>query len=67
MLEYRVYLLGSDGHIKAAEELTCDTDQEACEQALQILTACPIREVWRGDQKIAVIPSEREVEKRRVV
>jgi hypothetical protein len=66
MLEYRVFLLGSDGRIKAAEELTCETDQEACEQALKILTACPVREVWRGDKKIAVIPSEGEREKRSV-
>jgi hypothetical protein len=66
MLEYRVFLVGSDGHIKAAEELTCDTDQEACERASKIMTACPVQEVWREDQKVAVIPSDGETEKRRI-
>lgn len=65
MLEYRVFLVGSDGHIRAAEELTCETDQEACERARAIMSACPVREVWRGDQKIAVIPSVGEAENRR--
>lgn len=56
MFEYRVFFVGHDGHIKAAEEMTCASDAEACEAALNILTDCPVREVWSGERRIAVIP-----------
>ena len=56
MQEYRVFLIGSDGHIKAAEAFTCESDKEACLHARAVVTDCPVREVWSGDRKVAVIP-----------
>jgi hypothetical protein len=55
MYEYRVFLLGSDGRIRAAEELMCPSDDEACEHARSILTKCPTVEIWSGDRRVAVL------------
>lgn len=55
MLEYRVYLIGHDGHIQAAEELVCHSDEDACEKARAILTDCPMVEVWSGSRRVAVV------------
>jgi hypothetical protein len=58
MPDYRVFLIGDDGHVKAAEAYTCDTEEDACKQAQAIMTNCPEREVWCLDRKVAVIPNE---------
>lgn len=56
MLEYRAFLIGTDGHVKAAEEFYCPSDDEACKKASAILTECPAVEVWNGDRRVAILP-----------
>jgi hypothetical protein len=53
--EYRVLLIGTDGCVQATEEAMCESDDAACELARAILTDCPVREVWSGDRRVAVI------------
>ena len=52
-----MFLIGDDGHIKAAEAFTCESDEDACSQARAILTNCPMLEVWCLDRKVAIIPN----------
>ena len=37
MGHYRIYLLDNEGHVASGSGATCDTDQDACAQAQQIL------------------------------
>ena len=49
MAEYRVYVIGDDGHIVSAHPLICDDDAGAVEQATAFLADRSI-EVWSGDR-----------------
>ncbi|HEY7581694.1 MAG TPA: hypothetical protein VH855_29195 [Acetobacteraceae bacterium] len=55
MTLYRVYMIGSDDHIKEAENIECATDQEACVEAERMLDAYPAAEVWEGRRLVARI------------
>ena len=53
MALYRVYKIGSDQHIKAAENIECATDQEARCEAERLLEVYPAAEVWEGRRLVA--------------
>jgi hypothetical protein len=52
MPEYRVYIVGSDGHFFSSQGLECANDDEATEKAKQLVDGHDI-ELWQRDRKIA--------------
>jgi hypothetical protein len=52
MPEYRVYIVGSDGHFFDAVPLECADDAEAMERAEQLVDGHDI-ELWQRDRKVA--------------
>ena len=56
MNEYRVYLKGSDGHIKRRVDLICEHEEAAKEQARQLVDGHDV-ELWQLDRKIATFTS----------
>ena len=52
MAEYRAYLIGKDGHITEAIELSCGNDKAAIEKAKQLAKGRDI-DLWRLDRQIA--------------
>jgi hypothetical protein len=57
MADYRVYLVGEDGHFYEAVPLICADDGEAMELALQLAVGHDV-ELWQLDRKVAVIPDQ---------
>lgn len=55
-MDYRIYLLGEDGHIRAAENFTAEHDEDALQVARLVHDSCsdvfPARELWRGPVKL---------------
>jgi hypothetical protein len=58
MAEYRVFLVGPDGHFKGVHELECADDKEATEQALQLVDGCDV-ELWSHDRFVAKITEKK--------
>lgn len=56
MSDYRLYFLGRDGHIQAAEELDCETD-EAGRQSADDLSDGRAMELWAGARLVAKFPA----------
>jgi hypothetical protein len=52
MSEYRVYVVGSDGHIVSALQLDCLDDNAAIESAIPFVNGRDI-ELWQYDRLIA--------------
>jgi hypothetical protein len=52
MVEYRAYIIGSDGHFVRAIELVCPDDEAAKEYAKQLVD-CHDIELWQGDRHVA--------------
>jgi hypothetical protein len=52
MPEYRVYIIGSDGHFQGSVPLICPHDDAAMEQAKQLMDGHDI-ELWQRARKIA--------------
>jgi hypothetical protein len=49
--EYRVYVVGSDGHFIGSSELVCDDDAQAIEQAEQLLDGHDLQ-IWNGPRYV---------------
>jgi hypothetical protein len=45
MSEYRIYIIGNDGHYVNAENIECADDQEAIQKAQQAADGCGV-ELW---------------------
>jgi hypothetical protein len=58
MAEYRVYTIGTDGHIVQSTPLVCDDDGQAIEQARKIGEGQTL-EIWSGERFVAQVPRER--------
>jgi hypothetical protein len=58
-MEYRLYLLGADDRIRAAESFLAENDTAAIEVASAVFGCCstdfPNAEVWRGPQRLTRI------------
>ena len=52
MPEYRVYVIGDDGHFMKSEPLDCADDSIAIESAKQLIDGHDI-ELWQRDRRIA--------------
>jgi hypothetical protein len=52
MQEYRVYIIGSDGHFYDSLPLECADDDTAIERARQLVDGHDV-ELWHRDRKIA--------------
>jgi hypothetical protein len=50
--EYRVYIVGDDGHFLRAIQLDCPDDRAAIESAKQLIDGHDI-ELWQRDRRIA--------------
>jgi hypothetical protein len=59
MTDYRVYVLGSDGHIVNAIQLDCPDDSTAIQTAKQYINGHDI-ELWLRDRKIAKFDAKPE-------
>jgi hypothetical protein len=51
MQEYRVYILGADGHVQSRFELRCSNETEAIKLAKQFVNGHDV-ELWQLDRKI---------------
>ncbi|MDI1263121.1 MAG: hypothetical protein PS018_07685 [bacterium] len=58
MAEYRIYVIGSDGHIVSARPLICDDDEQAIERANADLAGQPV-EIWSGDRFVIRLYADR--------
>ncbi len=58
MALYRFYWFGSDGHIKAAENRECASDDEAKAQASQAIGDYAAIEVWLGARCVAQLAGD---------
>jgi hypothetical protein len=52
MAEYRIYVIGADGHFIRAINLNCADDKAAIESAKQFIGDRGL-ELWQRDRKIA--------------
>jgi len=59
MQGYRVFFIGSDGHITDRVEFFCPDDAAAKEHAKQLIDGCDI-ELWRFDQRIAYFEAKKQ-------
>jgi hypothetical protein len=57
MPEYRVYIIGSDGHFRDSVALECADDSEATEKAKQLVDGHDV-ELWQRDRKIATFAQQ---------
>jgi hypothetical protein len=53
MIDYRAYIVGTDGHYVAFRNFTCDTDEHAIEWAKQLMD--PPIELWSGSRLVKCI------------
>jgi hypothetical protein len=59
MPDYRVYIIGHDGHFMKSEQLDCADDAAAIESAKQLIDGHDI-ELWQRDRRIARFDSKPE-------
>ena len=52
MLDYRVFVLGEDGHVLHRHDFWCATEEEAIERAHQLVDGSDV-ELWYRARKIA--------------
>ena len=52
MPDYRIYVIGTDGHFERSIQLDCPDDNAAIEAARQFIDGADI-ELWQRDRKIA--------------
>jgi hypothetical protein len=57
MADYRVYLVGTDGHFSDVVPLVCADDAEAIEHAQRLAVGHDV-ELWQLDRKVAVFPDQ---------
>jgi hypothetical protein len=56
MPEYRVYIIGSDGHFCDAIAMNCDGDEAASQRAGNLASAEAVDiELWQGARMVATI------------
>lgn len=56
MIEYRAYLIGSDGHFTRREGFEATDDDAAIEAAMRFARRCDV-EVWQAARKVRLITS----------
>jgi hypothetical protein len=61
MSEYRVYIVGSDGHFFKSVELECADDAEAVKQAEQLVDGHNV-ELWQRARKVATFEHKPKIQ-----
>jgi hypothetical protein len=56
--DYRIYYIGQNGRINAAETIDCETDMEALAKAAEILNGHPAIEVWQRARIVGKLTTE---------
>lgn len=59
MPDYRVYVIGNDGHFFTSHPLICADDAEAIESARKLISRHGI-ELWQRDRKVTVFSTAAE-------
>ena len=59
MNEYRMYMMGQDGHIKGSRAFVCENDDDATVWARQLRDDHDI-ELWSGDRFVIRLDHHRE-------
>jgi len=57
MTDYRVYIVGAEGHFCDVVPLVCADDEQAIRLAQELATDQAV-ELWQLDRKVAVIPAQ---------
>jgi len=57
MTDYRVYIVGADGHFCDVVPLVCTDDEQAIRLAQELAIDQAV-ELWQLDRKVAVIPAQ---------
>ncbi len=60
MSDYRIYLIGTDGHIRVGHDFCCEADSEARAQALKLLAGYREAEVWQRSRRVCVVSANME-------
>jgi hypothetical protein len=60
MTDYRVYVVGNDGHFVRAIQLDCADDNAAIESAKQFIDGFGV-ELWQRDRRIAGLGTHAEI------
>jgi hypothetical protein len=58
MVEYQIYVLTDDNHIKSREDILCRDDEEAEAKARRMVDGHAV-ELWQSTRKIARFAPER--------
>ena len=58
-MDYRIYFLGTDGHIQSAHEIECASD-EAAVLFTGNLDDPRTKELWQRARRVAQFPAERK-------
>jgi hypothetical protein len=61
MPEYRVYVIGSDGHFFNSVPLECADDAEAIQRAEQLVDGHDV-ELWQRDRKVATFDHKPKIQ-----
>jgi hypothetical protein len=61
MPEYRVYIVGSDGHFFNSVEIECADDAEATEKAQQLVDGHDV-ELWQRDRKVVTFQHKPKIQ-----
>lgn len=59
ILQYRAYVIGSDGHFIDAKDIPCEDDETATAAAKQLVDGHEI-ELWHGNRKVAAFNAKPE-------
>jgi hypothetical protein len=57
MPDYRIYLIGRDGHIQDRLDVVCEDEEEAMRVAKEVASGRKV-ELWQQARKVAEIQSE---------
>ena len=57
---YRAYILNEEGHFSGFRELLCSNDEDAKQQALQLLNGDEIG-LWQEGRQVFVLKPEKEL------
>ena len=52
MEHYRIYPVGTDGHILSGYSVNCETEEDAFREAADLMGIYPVIEVWRGTVQV---------------
>jgi hypothetical protein len=61
MAAYRIYWFGADGHISAAQNLECSSDDQARARARDLVGEFQAAEVWNGRRRVVRLRAQDKI------